>query len=124
MINKNKYVELMLDGRLKLFRAGKYITPVNAVELVDGGSIYFRTNNGIACMDIEIYLKRSYWAHCITYDHKGPGVLAYHNGVEHKSIPADIMGTSKKDDEYVGYYNGDRMDCRRKNLYVFHRKVA
>lgn len=124
MINRNTYVELKPNGILKLIKAGKHVKPVNRVLLIDGNTIYFETNNGPACMDIVDYLRHSYWAHRITYDHKGLGVLAYHNGVEHKSVPADIMGTHKAEGEFVGYKNGDRMDCRHTNLTVFYKEVT
>lgn len=123
MINRNEYIELRANGKLKLLKTGKVVTPVNPVVLIDGNTIYFDTNNGTGCMDVVVYLRLRYWAERMTYDHKGPGVLALHNAVEHKSIPAEIMGTDSDEDEYVGYLNGDRMDCRKSNLTIFHKKA-
>lgn len=114
----NKQIKKLADGRIQ-FKNGRIETPKNEVFKIDNHKVYFFLNSKryLASMNTEDYLKNSLWASLMTYDHVGPhGVVSYHNGWEHKSVAAAVMGTSKG--QRVGYADTNRFNLCRENLVV------
>ena len=113
-----KQIKKLEDGSIQ-FKNGRIEMPKNEVFKIDDDTVYFFLNKRkyLARMNTEDYLKNSLWATLMTYDHLGPhGVVAYHNGWEHKSVAAVVMSTSKG--QKVGYADTNRFNLCRENLVV------